>query len=197
MGSSLVRGESEVRLGENLTRRKFIHTTLIAGAVLSVPGLLLSSTASAADETQAVRDAFKKAYNAFNNRQPDKLSQCLVPDDPNNPNNDAELLKIHTDHEHPKIRGNKKIIDYLKNEWKGPPPVTMTFTPSGEPKVTFSGPDQSVATVTGLSCWSDNDGDGPDGVLRYTFKFRKMGGNWLIFWLSGKYTHNPPTACKS
>jgi hypothetical protein len=182
--------KDKIELGGKFTRRKFIQTTAIAGAAISVPWVWTSRKSWAATVTPPLSDAraaFDQAVAAFNGKQPDALSPLL--------DLDVTLKKLHIKHEHPVIKGRGPVIDYLRAAWNGVPPVTMIFDPySGDgPKVNPEGPNR--VAVTGLACWKDNDGDKQDGELSYTFKLENGTGVWLVTDLSGTYTGKNQSNC--
>ncbi len=186
-----MRGKGEMQSGGRVTRRKFIEQSLIAGAAVSMPWFLASGSSWAmlapADDARA---AFDKAVKAFNDKLPDVLGPLL--------DLNVELRKIHTGHSKPVIDGRQNVIDYLKGAWNGSPPVSMIFKPySGaqQPVVKIQGPHNSVAVVTGLACWQDDDGDKGDGELKFKFKLSNTSGAWLVTSLYGNYTGNPPKPC--
>ncbi len=187
----VMRGKGEMQAGGRVTRRKFIEKSLIAGTALSVPWFLAGGSSWAmlapADDARA---AFDKAVKAFNDKLPDVLGPLL--------DLNVELRKVHTTHARPVISGRQSVIDYLKGAWNGTPPVTMIFTPysdAQQPVVKIHGPNDSVAVVTGLACWHDNDGDKADGELSYKFQLSNTSGAWLVTSLYGTYTGNPPKPC--
>ncbi len=186
-----MRGKGETQSGGGVTRRKFIQKSLIAGGAVSVPWLWASDSSWATSTPDAdALAAFDQAVKAFNSKLPDALGPLL---DPN-----VELRKIHTGHAKPVIDGRQNVIDYLRGKWTGTPPVSMIFKPySGgqQPAVKIQGPNNSVAVVTGLACWQDNDGDKADGELSFKFQLSNTSGAWLVTSLYGNYTGNPPKPC--
>ncbi|HYL58848.1 MAG TPA: twin-arginine translocation signal domain-containing protein [Candidatus Acidoferrales bacterium] len=178
---------------QSLTRRNFIRATAIAGAAISAPLVLTSRKSSAAmtAPTSTPEDdalaAFKSAVDAFNNKDSYKLGSLLA--------DNVELRKVHINHGKPVIIGRDPVVNYLKGAWNGVPPVSMIFRPfSGGQKpdpVDVHGPNKTIADITGLACWNDNDGDNADGQLKYKFVLEKTGSAWLITSLAGNYTGNP------
>lgn len=186
-----MREKDAMQPGGKITRRKFIQTTLIAGAVVSTPWFWASgsSWATGTPEADALA-AFGQAVQAFNHKRPDALSPLLA--------SNVELRKVHANHAQPVINGRQNVINYLRGSWNGSPPVTRVFDPYAggqQPHVKIQGPNNTVAIVTGLACWKDDDGPNADGELRYKFQLQNIGGAWLITSLYGTYTATPPKPC--
>ncbi len=182
-------GKDEMQPGGKVTRRNFIQTSLIAGAVVSVPWFWASGNSWATPEADVLA-AFGQAVKAFNGKKPDVLGPLL--------DLNVELRKVHPNHAKPVITGRQNVIDYLSGAWNGSPPVTMIFDPffdSQKPDVKIQGSNNTVAVVTGIACWQDDDGDNADGQLKYKFQLQNTTGAWLVTSLSGIYTGNPPKPC--
>lgn len=114
--------KDERRSGGEVTRRKFLHQTLIAGAAVSVPWLWIGRASSATGTPeQEVQSVFHQAVGAFNDKNGQALRNCL--------DSKVMLLKIHSDHPHYKMQGPDEVINYLSNAWNGANPVKMTFDP--------------------------------------------------------------------
>lgn len=171
----------------SFTRRMFIRMAAIAGAAISAPWLRTArvSAAPAAAASEAdVLAAFTDAVKAFNNKQADALKALLDPG--------VVLRKVHQEHQRPVITGQQEVIAYLKGAWYGTPPVEMIFDPNSggaTPKVIMQG--ANAASVKGLACWKDNDGDNADGELKYEFKLQNSNGSWLVTSLYGTLTGKP------
>jgi hypothetical protein len=110
----------------------------------------------------------------------------------------VELRKVHPTHARPVITDRDPVIQYLEGAWNGSKPVKMVFSPyhdATQPDVKIQGPANDIAVVTGLACWQDNDGDDPDGELKYKFQLKNTSGAWLVTYLEGFYTGKPPKKC--
>ncbi len=180
----------KVESGGKFTRRNFIRATAIAGAAISAPLVLTSrkswAMAGPGSTESDVLAAFQKATDAFNKKDAYALTPLLDPY--------VVLRKVHINHGRPIITPRDAVMTYLEGAWHGTPPVTMifdAFSGGQQPSVKFHGPKNSIADVTGLACWKDDDGDKADGQLDYKFELRNDSGAWLITSLYGDYTGKP------
>ena len=183
--------KDKIESGGTFTRRKFIQTIAIAGSAISAPLVLASRKSWAAAPTPGTPEsdalaAFQKAADAFNKKDAYALTPLL---DPN-----VVLRKVHINHGKPVITPRDAVMTYLEGAWHGTPPVTMifdAFSGGQQPTVKIHGPGNSIADVTGLACWKDDDGDKADGQLDYKFELRNGSGAWLVTMLYGTYTGKP------
>jgi hypothetical protein len=117
--------------------------------------------------TSLLNQTFAAAVKAFNDHDNAALSPLLTGDatliTPGPPGGPSQTFS-------PKAA----VLNYFSGTLF---PKNPNFSPiNAIPSLSNNG---NGASINGYANWTDSDGD-PDGVIRYDFQFRKVGGQWKI-----------------